>query len=121
MLLKSVVQALPTYCMGVFQLPILLGKYVNNLMQSFWWQHMNKNFKIHLMSREKMGRSKSVGGMGFRDLVLFNKAMLAKQGWRFLQNPTSLTAQIFKAKYYPRGDFLGATLGNRHSYAWRSI
>jgi hypothetical protein len=69
MLLKSVVQALPTYCMGVFQLPILLGKYVNNLMQSFWWQHMNKNFKIHLMSREKMGRSKSVGGMGFRDLV----------------------------------------------------
>jgi hypothetical protein len=68
-----------------------------------------------------MGRSKSVGGMGFRDLVLFNKAMLAKQGWRFLQNPTSLTAQIFKAKYYPRGDFLGATLGNRHSYAWRSI
>jgi hypothetical protein len=47
--------------------------------------------------------------------------MLAKQGWRFIQNPTSLTAQIFKVKYYPRGDFLGAALGNRPSYVWRSI
>jgi hypothetical protein len=98
-----------------------LCKDINNLMQNFLWQHMNKNSKIYWMSWEKIGRSKSVGGMGFRDLVLFNKAMLAKQWWRFIQNPTSLTAQIFKAKYYPSGDFLGAALGNRPSYVWRSI
>jgi hypothetical protein len=73
------------------------------------------------MSWEKMGRSKYGGGMGFRDIVLFNKVMLAKQGWIILQNPTSLTAQIFKAKYYPRGDFMGAAIGNQPLYAWRSI
>jgi hypothetical protein len=68
-----------------------------------------------------MGRSKSVGGMGFRDLVLFNKAMLAKQGWRILQNPSSLMTTIIKAKYFPHGDFLNASLGNKPSFAWRSI
>jgi hypothetical protein len=55
--------------MGVFQLPISLCKDINNLMQNFWWQHMNKNSKIHWMCWEKIGCSKSVGGMGFRDLV----------------------------------------------------
>jgi hypothetical protein len=41
-----------------------------------------------------MGRSKAVGGLGFRALVLFNQALVAKQGWRLIQNLSSLLAQI---------------------------
>jgi len=39
-LLKAVVQAIPTYSMGVFQLPVSLCKEINKLMQEFWWQHI---------------------------------------------------------------------------------
>jgi len=120
-LLKAVIQAIPTYCMGIFQLPIGLCKEINHLMQKFWWNHMSQSSKIHWMSWEKLSRSKAIGGLGFRDLVLFNKAMLAKQGWRILQEPSSLTAQILKAKYYPKNSFLQASLGSRPSFAWRSI
>jgi hypothetical protein len=35
-LLKAVVQAIPTYSMGVFQLPISLCKELNKMMQNFW-------------------------------------------------------------------------------------
>jgi hypothetical protein len=35
-LLKAVVQAIPTYCMVVFELPNSLCKEVNAMMQSFW-------------------------------------------------------------------------------------
>jgi hypothetical protein len=42
---------------------------------------------------------KKQGGMGFRDLREFNKALLVKQVWRLLKNPNSLVAIIYKAKY----------------------
>jgi hypothetical protein len=91
------------------------------MMQDFWWSNMAKFSKIHWMSWEKMGTAKSAGGLGFRDLSIFNKAFLAKLLWRFQQNPDSLVAQIYKAKYFPGGTILGATIGTKPSYAWRSM
>ena len=52
---------------------------------------------------------KKEGGMGFKDLRSFNLAMLAKQGWRWLQDKSFLLNSCFKAKYFPRCDFLEAT------------
>ncbi|XP_028119122.1 uncharacterized protein LOC114316623 [Camellia sinensis] len=59
--------------------------------------------------------------MGFRSLKAFNKALLAKQGWRLLSVPDSLVARILKAKYYPHTTFLQANVGSNPSFTWRSI
>jgi hypothetical protein len=120
-LLKPVIQAIPTYSMSIFLLPKELCRELNSLMQKFWWRHKKNDRKIVWMSWEKMGVTKDKGGMGFRDLVAFNKALLAKQLWRLLQDPNSLASQILKAKYFPRVDLLEARLGSRPSYAWRSL
>jgi hypothetical protein len=72
-LLKAVVQAIPTYSTGVFQLPVALCKELNKLMQNFWWTHITNTSQIHWMSWEKMGRSKSIGGLGFRDLTFLKR------------------------------------------------
>jgi len=120
-LLKAVIQAIPSYCMSIFQLPISLCKDLNSLMQDFWWRHLSKSSRIHWMSWDRMSFAKSNGGLGFRDLVIFNQALLAKQGWRLIQNPSSLVANIFKSKYYPSSSFLEASLGSRVSYVWRSL
>jgi hypothetical protein len=82
---------------------------------------MNRNGLFTGSKWKKMGVAKSQGGMGFRDLESFNKALLAKQCWRILQNPDSLVAKIFKAKYFPRGSILTAQLGRRPSYVWKSL
>jgi hypothetical protein len=42
---------------------------------------------------------KNEGGMGFRDFHSFNLAMLAKQSWRLITEPTSLCARVLRAKY----------------------
>jgi ribonuclease HI len=120
-LLKAVVQGIPTYSMSVFLLPASLCKDLNRLMQHFFWKHMANSSGIDWMSWEKMGRAKKIGGLGFRDLNCFNKALLAKQDWRLCQNPSSLIGSILKAKYFPNSSFLEAPLGKRPSYAWRSI
>lgn len=59
--------------------------------------------------------------MGYRDLEMFNLALLAKQGWRLLQRPDTLAATIFQEKYFPNGSFLDSNLGRKPSYVWRSI
>ena len=68
-----------------------------------------------------MCKSKLFGGMDFRNLHVFNLALLAKQGWRILTNPNSLVARVYKAKYFPYDDILRAKIGSNPSYAWRSI
>ena len=60
-------------------------------------------------------------GMGFRDLELFNLALIARQAWRVLIDDESLSAQILKAAYYPNGSLLDATLGPHPSQIWRAI
>uniref|UniRef100_A0A803PRX8 Reverse transcriptase zinc-binding domain-containing protein n=1 Tax=Cannabis sativa TaxID=3483 RepID=A0A803PRX8_CANSA len=51
----------------------------------------------------------------------FNLAMLSKQGWRLLFRHDSMVGKVFKARYYPQGDYLSAELGSNPSFIWSSI
>ena len=68
-----------------------------------------------------MCQAKSRGGMGFRDLSSFNQALVAKQGWRIIQEPNSLVARIMKARYFKHSSFMEAKAGYQPSFIWRSI
>ena len=70
---------------------------------------------------EKMCTPKAEGGMGFKDLKVFNLTLLAKQGWRILSNPNSLSHKVLKAKYFAESNFMEAQLGHKPSYTWRSL
>ncbi|XP_019150973.1 PREDICTED: uncharacterized protein LOC109147770 [Ipomoea nil] len=59
--------------------------------------------------------------MGFRRLHEMNKALLGKQAWRLISNPTSLVARVFKSRYYPDCDFFDAREGSNPSYIWRGM
>ncbi|XP_061999476.1 uncharacterized protein LOC133716838 [Rosa rugosa] len=120
-MIKAVTQSIPTYVMSCFELPKHLCFEMHRLMARFWWGDKVNEKKIHWLAWEKLCVPKSEGGLGFRNMVHFNQALLAKQGWRLLQNPDSLLARLYKSRYYPNCDFLDAQLSNGASYAWRSI
>ncbi|XP_062151894.1 uncharacterized mitochondrial protein AtMg00310-like [Alnus glutinosa] len=106
--------------MGVFLLPKTLCKRINSLISKFWWGHQHNITKAAWMRWDSMGKSKSSNGMGFRDLEVFNLALLAKQGWGLVQQPKSMVATILRDKYYRGGEFMHASLGRNPSYAWKS-
>ncbi|XP_035551510.1 uncharacterized protein LOC118349853 [Juglans regia] len=120
-LLKAVLQAVPTYTMSVFKIPKSLCIEINRMFARFWWGSADGEKRIQWQSWERMGKQKSKGGLGFRDLDSFNSALLAKQACRLLQNPFSLAATIFREKYFNTKHLLAAKLGSNPSLIWRSI
>ncbi|XP_042987152.1 uncharacterized mitochondrial protein AtMg00310-like [Carya illinoinensis] len=120
-LIKAVVQAIPTYTMSCFQLPKGFCKDLEGMFARFWWGQRDQERRLHWLKWSTLCQSKFKGGMGFRDLESFNLALLAKQGWRLLHSHGSLFTAVFKAKYFPNSDFLSSALGSKPSYVWRSI
>jgi hypothetical protein len=78
-------------------------------ISNFWWGSSVDSHKLHWQRWSKLSSPKGNGGMGFRDMPLFNQAMLGKQGWRLIMNPDSLIAKVLKGKYFPQGGILSAT------------
>jgi hypothetical protein len=111
-LIKSVAQALPIFSMACFLLPQGLCQHINAMLRKFWWGCREGERKSSWVSWWEMCKPKHMGGLGFRDIELFNMALLAHQGWRMLQNPDSLSARVLKAKYFPNSDLLHAELGS---------
>ena len=84
-----------------------------------WGQHDAK--KIYWVKWSSLCSSKSVGGMGFRDIQKFNNALLAKQVWRLVRQKDSLLFKVFRARYFLNCSVLDAPIHPKCSYAWRSI
>uniref|UniRef100_A0A2N9GYZ1 Reverse transcriptase zinc-binding domain-containing protein n=1 Tax=Fagus sylvatica TaxID=28930 RepID=A0A2N9GYZ1_FAGSY len=113
------IQAIPTYAMSCFKFPAVLCADLSAMATRFWWGQCGDERKIHWLSKQKLMRPKHEGGIGFRDLQLFNRALLARQGWRLLQNPSSLVFRVLKAKYFPCTSFLEASIPGEKIKIWK--
>ena len=103
-LIKAVVQAIPTYAMSCFKFPAGLCSKLSSMAIRYWWGQRKEGRKIHWLGKKHLYR-----------------AILARQGWRLLQNPDSLVHRFLKAKYFPLQSFLNATVKPNASYIWRSL
>ena len=78
-LLKVVVQAILTFAMSCFRLPVGLCQDIEMLACRFWWGQWGDCQKIHWKKWEVLYKPKVEGGMGFKDLCKFNEALLAEK------------------------------------------
>ncbi|CAN6861486.1 unnamed protein product [Brassica oleracea] len=112
---------MPVFSMNVFQLPASLCAEIDSILSGFWWGTKNGKRKMSYISWKKLAISKSNGGLGFRDLRLFNQALLANQLWKISRRPQSLIYRIFKHRYFSRSSIWNAKLGYQPSYGWKSL
>lgn len=120
-LIKAVIQAIPVYVMGIFKLPESVCEDLTSLTRNFWWGAEKGKRKTHWKAWKSLTKSKSLGGLGFKDIRLFNQALLARQAWRLIDNPDSLCARVLKAKYYPNGSIVDTSFGGNASPGWQAI
>jgi hypothetical protein len=107
--------------MSVFDLMKQLCEEISAMICRYWWDQQEGKKNCHWLSWDKLSSNKAAGGLGFRDLHIFNLAMLARQSWRLLKFPNSLCAKVLKAKYFPDYTVLEATPKQGMSYTWHSI
>lgn len=118
---KACAQAIPIFAMSCFDLTKGLCEELNSMICRYWWSQMQNENKMHWLKWEIMTKPKGEGGLGYKDLHMFNLSMLAKQACRLLTNPSSLCAQFLKGRYYSDTEVIHAEVKNGISYAWRSI
>ncbi|GJN34287.1 hypothetical protein PR202_gb22936 [Eleusine coracana subsp. coracana] len=120
-LIKSVAQAVLTYPMSCFLIPKDTCKKMKSIIANYWWGGATNSRQIHWQSWEQVTRPKMQGDMGFRNMHLFNLAMLGKQGWRIMTKPDSLCARVLRGRYFHGLDFLSATRKRHERQTWRAI
>ncbi|GLT62498.1 hypothetical protein SLA2020_351340 [Shorea laevis] len=82
-LIKSTLANLLTYYMSLFPLPVSVANRMEKLQRDFLWGGLGDEFKYHLVSWSKVCSPVSVGGLGIRNLLMFNRALLGKWLWRY--------------------------------------
>ena len=72
---------------------------IARLQKNFFWVGLRDEPKFHLVKWVIVCASLSSGGLGIKNLIIFNVALLGKWLWRFGQERDALWRQVIEVKY----------------------
>ena len=99
MLIKSTLSSLPIYFMLLFVIPKRVATRLEKIQRDFLWGGGELEKKPHLVNWSIVCLEKHNGGLGFKSLPLFNKALLGKWFWRFVMEKYPLWKRVIVGKY----------------------
>ncbi|KAK2422417.1 hypothetical protein QL285_032952 [Trifolium repens] len=99
-LLNSVLASISVFYLSFIKMPSSVRKTIIQIQRNFFWGGlMGERDKIPWVSWKDVCRPKVEGGLGVKDLLLFNLSLLAKWRWRLLVEDGSLWKKVLEAKY----------------------
>jgi hypothetical protein len=122
-LINSTFSRLPTYFLSLF--PILVG--VANRLEKFQrgilWGGIDDEFKFHLVNWHTIFFRRLQGGLGVRNMIKFNRALMGKWLWRFAFERDALWRKVVNIKYGSmRGGWCSKeVVGSFGVGVWKSI
>ncbi|KAG8483709.1 hypothetical protein CXB51_022474 [Gossypium anomalum] len=119
--IKAILHSIPTYAFSVFLAPKGIIMDLQSNICRTWWANNGKDCGWNMMAWDRLCYPKGIGGMGFRDMHLFNLALLGRQVWRLLKFRDTLCFKVLSAKYFLDGDVFQLKRCNRPSFTWSSV
>lgn len=81
-LIKSTLSNIPTYYLSLFSIPLSVAQRLERLQRDFLWSGIGDEVKFHLVNWHTICTPIKEGGLGVRNLIQFNRALLGKWMWR---------------------------------------
>ncbi|KAJ0727756.1 putative RNA-directed DNA polymerase [Helianthus annuus] len=99
-LLKSVLNALPTYFFSLYKAPNQVIDALDRLRRVFFWGGSEEKAKMNWVAWDNVIAPIEYGGLGFGSLKDANHAMLAKWWWRFKVENKGLWRRVIWAIHH---------------------
>jgi hypothetical protein len=76
-----------------------MAKRIEKLQRDFLWGGLKEEFKYHLVNWDKVCSPISEGGLGIRNLRVFNQALLGKWVWHYVHEREAWGRIVVDAKF----------------------
>ena len=102
--INTVLNAMPTYIMSLFSVPLNAAKRIDALRRNFLWQGTDDKKRTHLVKWSTLTTTKKEGGIRIENLRVKNKSSM--MGWlTFVAEDGSLWKDVIKEKYGIEGQW----------------
>ncbi|KAJ0845937.1 putative RNA-directed DNA polymerase [Helianthus annuus] len=120
-LIKSVLNALPTYFLSLFKAPVKVLEALDKIRRIFFWGGSEEKAKMNWVAWDKTIAPVEYGGLGFGSIRDANLAMLAKWWWRFKTEKDSLWRRVIWAIHHNSRAWNAIPAKVTISGPWKSI
>jgi hypothetical protein len=98
-LINSVLASMPLYFFSFYKAPQCVIKQLVRIQRNFLWGGGVVEKKLCWVKWDLISLPKSQGGLGVKNLALFNSALLSKWKWRCIDDRNALWADLLSFRY----------------------
>lgn len=120
-LVNSVLMSIHTYWGQLFIIPKSILKEVNSICRCFLWSGTHNDTRPGAVAWDKLCRNKKEGGLGFRDIGIWNMIALCKLAWGVAQKQDNLWVKWVHGIYIKDSNWENYTAPAHASWSWKYV